>query len=80
MEYYAKMTGPHKGGKKIFVEIWKTENIDGITYDEKACERSFFTMTFAKNWAQTKMMKLIMKNEMKYFFIKDEDVIRKELS
>jgi hypothetical protein len=80
MEYYAKMTGPHKGGAKIFVEIWKTENIDGVTYDEKIAEKSFFTMTFAKNWAETKIMKTMMRNEMKYFFIKDEDIIRKDLS
>ena len=80
MKYYVKMTGPQRGGRKIFVEIWKTETIDDVTYDEKIKEKSFFTMTFAKNWAHTQVMKMIMKNEMKYFFIKDEDIIRKDLS
>jgi hypothetical protein len=79
MQYYVKMTGPHRGSKKIFVEIWKTENVDGVTYDEKISQKRFFRMSSAKKWAESKIMRLIMKNEMKYFFIKDEDIIRKDL-
>jgi hypothetical protein len=79
MNHYAKITGPHKSSKKIFVEIWETEVIDGITYDKKIMEKSFWTITFAKNWVEKNLIKLTTKNKTKHFFIKDEDVIRKEL-
>jgi len=79
MRYYAKITGPHKGGKKIFVEIWETEFVDGVTYDNKIKEKSFWTIFFAKSWIERSMIKLITKNQMKHFFIKDEDIIRKDL-
>jgi len=80
VQYYVKMTGPSRGSKKIFVEIWKTECVDEVTYDEKISKKSFFRMSSAKKWAESRIMKLIMKNEMKYFFIKDEDIIRRDLS
>jgi hypothetical protein len=80
MKYYAKITGPHKGGKKIFVEIWETEYVDGVTYDNKIKDKSFWTIFFAKNWIERNMIKLVAKNQMRYFFIKDEDIIREDLS
>ena len=80
MQYYIKMTGPHRGSKKIFVEVWKAEDIDGVTYDEKIYQKRFFRISSAKRWSESKIMRLMMKNEMKYFFIKDEDIIRKDLS
>jgi hypothetical protein len=80
MNHYAKITGPHKGNKKIFVEIWETEVIDEITYDTKIMEKSFWTISFAKNWVEKTLIKLTTKNQLKHFFIKDEDVIRKDMS
>jgi hypothetical protein len=80
MKYYAKITGPNKSNKKIFVEIWETEVVDEITYDKRVKEKSFWTIFFAKNWIEKTIIKLTIKNKMKYFFIKDDDIIRKELT
>jgi hypothetical protein len=79
MKYYAKLTGPNPGGKKIYVEIWKTDTIDETNYDEKIAQKSFWTMGGAKRWSEKQIMKNIMSNQLKYFFIKDEDIIREEL-
>jgi hypothetical protein len=80
MKYYAKITGPHKKNKRIFVEIWETEIVDGVTYDKRIKEKTFWTIFFAKNWIEKSIIKLTTKNKMRYFFIKDEDIIREELT
>jgi hypothetical protein len=80
MKYYAKITGPHPGGSRIYVEIWEVQEEDGFVVDNLLKSKKFFTYRKAKKWIDATIMSLIAKNKMQYFFIKDTDIIRKELS
>ena len=80
MRYYAKMTGTHPSGNKIFVEIWEAEPFDDdSTFDRMIYRKKFWRYSSAKKWAEKQIMKLVMKNKLEYFFIKDEDIIRREI-
>lgn len=79
MKYYAKMTGPHSGGWKVYVEIWEIEENDGFVIDNMIKCKTFFTHYGAKKWIEKTIMKLVMKNKMHHFFITDVDIVRKDL-
>jgi len=80
MQYYAKMTGPAPGSNKIYVQVWEVESSDGFVVDKMIRSKTFFTYWGAKKWTEKTIMKLLMKNKLKYFFISDEDVIRKDIA
>lgn len=76
MRYYAKLSGPHPGGYKIFVEIWEAEPIGESTIDSKVASKSFWRYTSAKRWIEKEIMRRTMKNKLQHFFISDEYVIK----
>jgi hypothetical protein len=76
MKYYAKISGPYHGSIRVYAEIWETEPIGESSIDNKIMSKGFWTQYGAKKWCEKKIMKLVMKNKLQHFFIKDEDVIR----
>jgi hypothetical protein len=79
MKYYAKISFLNSGLKRIHAEIWKTSFIDESNYDEKICEKYFFRFGSSKRWSEKNITKLFLKENFPCIFIKDVDLIKKEL-
>ena len=79
MKYYARLTGPHHGGHRVYAEIWQVELIEGSSYDKIIQSKKFWSHSSARKWVEKRIMKLIMKDKLQHFFIKDEDIIREEM-
>jgi hypothetical protein len=79
MSYYAKLVPPCSKRKKIYVEIWKSTPIGDSEYDELVSHKLFWTFGRAQKWSNKELLRYNMKDKMKYVFIKDEDILRKEL-
>jgi hypothetical protein len=76
MKYYAKISGPYQKYGRVYAEVWQAEPLGDSFLDKRIFKKTFWTQYGAKKWSEKKIMKLVMENKMKYFFIKDEDVIR----
>jgi hypothetical protein len=79
MKYYAKIVNLPPKKKKIYVEIWKTTPLGDSSYDDLVSYRFFWTFGGAQRWANKELLRYNMMDKPKHIFIRDEDVLRKEI-
>jgi hypothetical protein len=79
MRYYAKISFLNSGFRRIHAEIWETSHIDETNYDIRILNKKFFKFSSAKKWSEKSLLKSTLSENFSHVFIKDIDLIKREL-
>jgi len=73
--YYGRFHGPETG--RIYAEIYKSSQDDGLTLDERVEARRFWTLWGAKRWIDKTILKLCCDNP-EWYYVEQEKLVNKK--